>query len=897
MKSLRRKRMVSAFLVMCLLAGGPLPAQEEGERKMQPKFKEAPLNMVLKYYSSLTGKTMLTKGDIKAQITLECETRMTKEETLIAIESVLQMHNISLVSLGDKFMKVIQPAQVSQQITKMQMSMPETGFTEEDKLIQQYIQLKHVEISEIQGVLQNIMQPFGKIQPLERANSLLVTATSANLDRIAKLLDVLDQPIINKIETRIYELKYAEAAKIAQRLNELVKQSQEQQNQNTTTPKQTVPNPAIRTPPGVIRPTRANTSAQVHSPQEMTDRGLIHGKVSIVADDRTNIIFVFSRVENFEFFDRIIDVLDRPVDPVITLKVVALQYADAKEIASILNEFIGAASSKDGKPKPADNSGGSQPEDSRSQAIRDFLRDRAATRTEPTGDQKAQIGELSENTKILADERTNSLLLMGRKADILALEEIISKLDIILAQVLIEAVIIEVNLSDKLAYGIEWLQRAMTVYDVETYGPGGGLTVRKPMMSFAGGQLMGESGVFRDASKLTGRGGTTAENDTPLSSGGLTYFFTLNDFNLDAIIAATASSRDARVLQTPLILTTDNTEAKINIGEERPVVTTTSTTSAGEQRSTYEYKNIGITLQVKPRVNPKGFVVMEIHQTADGVGGFETIDGNQVPVITKREMSAEVAVDSHQTIVLGGLVETDKSESTAKIPFIGDIPVLGKLFRTENHDKQRREVIVLMTPYVMMSPAEVEEQTMRLHRNSKSHETEWHKGWTDSPLSRDYKGVDDTITWPEREGEGDEQQPRETHTILRDEEIRWLWRQERQKENPSNRPMLVPRPREKSEAVLLFGEPEESLPSATLRLPESQTAEERATKPKEPATPIIPSEDGPSEVELGVTTEGPVIPVPAKPSKRQVRPADPPVSGIPPAPAMPPLTQPPIPFE
>ncbi len=742
-------RKLSAALTACLLtvvalvAGIPnaqgqvVDPINNSEQLMSLNFRDAPVDQVLTTYSKLTGRTLLQMPNLKAKVTLVSNEKLTIRESLQAIESKLLMHNISLVPMGTKFIKVVQSQQASQAGMIINTGQPESALQEADQLVTQVIQLEHVEVSEVQGILQGLLHGFGKIQPLERSNCMLITATSINIKRIFDLLRILDQPIELNIETRVYELNYASAEEVASKLQELIEQVQADKKSKSSTRTAKISGvPSVRTPPGVIRArssARPNSqmNAMVAAAGEMADRSMIRGDVKIVADDRTNIIFIFSRAENFAFFDRLIKVLDRQVSPEIITKVVALEYADAEEISTILNEFVGAASSdknetRSGAATANTNSG------KRSQALRDYVKKKASTRPRTSSTQETALGRLSPDTKILADKRTNSLLIMGRQGDVAALTNVIKHLDIILAQVLIEAVIVEVSLNKGIDYGVDWLQRSLTVYNQENTGPNGGIAVNQPVFSFAGGQKMGESANFQDASSLVDRA-------IPLASGGLSYYLTFFDLNIDAVIKMTASSDDARILSTPVILTTDNTEAKIIVGEQRPVVTSSSTTVGGEQRSAYEYKDIGIHLTVKPRVNPARYVVMEVAQSVDNVGGFEMIDGNRVPIITKRELEAQIAVKSGQTIVLGGLVNTDKRKSRTRVPILSNIPVLGALFRSDSKSDDRRELLVLITPYVMLSPEETMEQTERLHNASYSSETEWHQDWSGSPLSHKKK--------------------------------------------------------------------------------------------------------------------------------------------------------------
>jgi general secretion pathway protein D len=298
-----------------------------------------------------------------------------------------------------------------------------------------------------------------------------------------------------------------------------------------------------------------------------------------------------------------------------------------------------------------------------------------------------------------------------------------------LAQVVIEAVIIEVTLSDEVSYGVDWLQRSMQAYSETTAGPGGGVAVRQPVMSWGGGFIGGASSAFRS--------GADVGRDVPLSAGGMTYYTTLESLNIDAVIRLAAQDSGARILSTPVILTTDNTEARIVAGEERPIVTATTVTTGGNQTSAYEYKNIGIELTVKPHINPQRVVVMDVSQKADNVGDIVTIDGNDVPVVTKRELEANIAVEDRSTIILGGLVSNADRNSRTKVPILGDIPILGRLFRSESKSTQRTELLVLITPYVLQTPQEARAETRRIHDSTGADSSRWfEKGFTDSDLAR-----------------------------------------------------------------------------------------------------------------------------------------------------------------
>ncbi|MFC1467236.1 type II secretion system secretin GspD [Verrucomicrobiota bacterium] len=681
------------------------------QKKFNLSFESAPVEQVSSYYGDLVGRTVLQNQTIKANLSLKGR-NLTKAEVIQAIETVLEMNNVALVPVGDKFLKVVVSNTARKEGIPLEIHAEDATLSATDKVVTRILTLKHADIQEAQGILQQLMGRNGNIQPLERSGSLMITDSSLNLKRMLEVLEYIDQPTI-KIEPRIYELVHAEAGKVASKLTELVEIAQAQSSKPTTTP-------ARQAPAGVIRArtaTRATPAQTTTSTSGAPGSGMIEGFVKITSDERTNILIIFTKESNFEFFDKIIKVLDIPVDPAVIVEVVNLEYAEAKEIAGVLNEFVGAAKETE-KSKSA---GANNKAETTTPA-------RTAGREGNTEAQQA-IGRLSEDTKILSDERTNSLLLMGRKSDIAALRQVIKGLDVMLEQVLIEAVILSVGLDDSLQTGVQWVYQNV---------PGqGDLIYTVTEHSITNEPVIYNKPEYQN-NNLNRVGFDAAGLASNMVDGALSYYGSFPRLNVKAIVSAAKSDGDARILSTPVVMTTDNTEAKITVAEERPVVTSSVTgTSSTTARSTYQYKTIGIDLTVTPHINPGRFVLMEIKQSADDVGGNATIDGNEVPIISKREINATVAVQDRSTIVLGGLVRNATSESATKIPLLGDIPLLGWFFSSHKKTKDRQELVVLLTPYVLTNNEEVLRESARRLNASDAKNSEWPRGWSESPLRND----------------------------------------------------------------------------------------------------------------------------------------------------------------
>ncbi|MFA6173181.1 MAG: type II secretion system secretin GspD [Kiritimatiellales bacterium] len=702
-----KTKLTVPLLLAALLAVLPVQAQE---KLISLSFEDAPIEQAVELYREWTGRTIIKQADLSAKITLK-GSQLTQDEAKQAIETVLAMQGVALVPMGDRFLKVVPIANARQEGMEIKPFDSEKKYTEADQLITQVIPLRFVVFADVQPLIQHLVHGYGKIIEMARINSVLITDTSANIARIVELVSMVDQPA-EKIEPRIYQLKYAEAATVAAKLKELVEAAKTKKGE------QTVVVGDGRTIPGVIRAPKVETGAEPAAPEQQTE--MIVGEVKMVADDRTNILIIFSKAANFSFFDNIIKVLDVPVDPAVIVEVINLEFAKSKEIAGILNEFVGAAKATEKTKAPGGGTGNAEGSKTVDEVIQRAVQ---PTGHEISPEAKSAIGRLSADTKILSDERSNALLLMGRKSDIEALKLVVASLDVMLEQVMIEAVILSVNLSDDLTTGIKW------VYDTQ--------------------KGLGTNGLVAPIHQLAGfNGGGFGVSNSPVGALGsdLSYYGIFPNINMQALINATKSDGNARILSTPVVMTTDNTEAKITVGSERPVISSSinsgtgvniGNTTAYSARSTYEYRNIGMTLTVTPNINPKGFVVMEITQTADEIGTSISIDGNPVPEILKREITATVAVQDRSTVVLGGLVRKFSDKSSTKIPLLGDIPLIGWLFSTHNNSDTRSELVVLLTPYVLTTPEQAEHEAKRIYEASDSKKTLWPRGWSQSPLRND----------------------------------------------------------------------------------------------------------------------------------------------------------------
>jgi len=284
-------------------------------------------------------------------------------------------------------------------------------------------------------------------------------------------------------------------------------------------------------------------------------------------------------------------------------------------------------------------------------------------------------------TKIIADERTNSLLIFAAKEDIKTIKDIIAKLDVVLPQVLIEAIIMEVSLNNSLDYGFSYLQNPKS---------SGRLT---------GGGGINKGQTFQDLTKSFSLG----TNSAAALPGGFSYFAKWgNDF--DVAMQAIATDGRINVLSRPRIQTSHAEEANLFVGETRPYITSTYSYLGSGPSAQYSQLQIGITLSVKPLINSDGLVVMDIRQKIQSLGNDVIISGNPVPQTIDREANAKVSVRDRETIILGGFISSEHRKSASGVPFLKDIPILGNFFKSTSKKEVRNELMVMIRPTVLPTP-------------------------------------------------------------------------------------------------------------------------------------------------------------------------------------------------
>lgn len=325
---------------------------------------------------------------------------------------------------------------------------------------------------------------------------------------------------------------------------------------------------------------------------------------------------------------------------------------------------------------------------------------RTATGPATPGAPTAAAPALSKNVQIVADKSTNSLIISADTADYLIIEDVIRKLDITRAMVYLEALIMEVNANKSFGLGVEW----SLLKDVGATNIGETDARNLGMVGFRGSSIIPQVGSSGSLSLPSGF--SVGIIGAGITIGGVVFP------NIGAVLQAYQNDTDTRILATPQLLTLDNEDAEITVGSNVPYVTRQDTTVGSTTNySNYDYKDVGVTLKVTPQINRDGFVRMKLDQSVTKVvSQAAQVDqaGNLVltPTTLKRTAKTTVVVKSGETVVIGGMIQDDSEAGTSKVPGLGDIPLLGWLFKTKSTSGTRTNLFVFITPKIVQTPGD-----------------------------------------------------------------------------------------------------------------------------------------------------------------------------------------------
>jgi general secretion pathway protein D len=613
------------------------------------KLSDGDIDAVLGALEQYTGRTVIRPGSLPtASYSLIINRPIPKAELVTALETILALNQVSVSPMGDRFLKVTPlstaKSEAPEMIVGSSLDLPPSG-----RIVTKLFELNFLRVSEFVPQIQVLMTPGiggGPVQ-LEKANVVLVTDTLENVQRIERLLQMVDKPREESLNPKFYSLHNAKASDMVTKIHAMLAGPVQNQLRATTT---------------------------------------------FSADDRTNQIIVIADPREYPLFDSLVAQLDIKSDPNTRNEVIYLKHADAKDVSALLSQLISgqnAASQKAGSTQaklpgaqtaPAPGAPG-QPAPAATPAGLESLTGSGST-------------EFSTMVTIQPDERTNSIVVSGNSDDLRLIQNIVDKIDILLAQVRIEVVIAEVTFSDTSNTGLNTGSGTGPQVTIGT-APNGGTSITGVTGAVAGLSVAPLSSLVTAA--------TTGTGTLPVSA--------INPIQAVANLSSLGAISKTKILQESTIVTTHNKEATITVTDELPVITGTTSEPVGTtttvasasfaQSSTVSYKDIGITLKVTPLIGDDGSIQLKVDQTVDDQGTPVVIDGNSQPQINHREATSFVNVMDDQMVVLGGFQSSSKSISRQRFGILFEIPILSNLLGYRSNDTERTELLLFLRPHVI----------------------------------------------------------------------------------------------------------------------------------------------------------------------------------------------------
>ena len=608
-------------------------------------FPDTDIMEITKHMQKLTGINLILDKDVKGKVSIIAPTPITVGDAWKAYLAALNMAGYSLIKTG-AFYKVINSRDIRYTPTKIYTGnyTPDT-----ENYVMRVLALKHVSAAEIARNFRPFMSRYGRIIDIKQTNTIIIADTGSNINRLAKMVKFLD--IAGHEEAlQIVKVKNSSAQEIAKLLDNILKGGSGAG--------------AGARPGGTATPRFTGTAGGGDS----TNSSSIS---RIIAEPRTNSIIAMANAEGAKQLRDLINKLDVKLisSGSNRVHVYYLNYGDSEELSKTLSSIVTGAVAKDGA------AGG------------------ASRFSSFAGPSENPI--FSAEVKITSDKNNNALVVTASPTDWLTLKDVIGRLDIPRDQVYVEGLILEANVSKNKAFGVEY---------VGAYGQGNVQRTGFTTQNSAQGGLLGllASGVPQSLGGfVAGVGLGPTRTITPTGPNGAAGSpIKVNAVN--AFIKAVASHSSTNILATPQILALDNTEATFEVGDTQPIRNSTIG-QGGVAQFSNSNQEAKLSLKITPQINKvTRFVKLKINQKIDDfkAGATSSFEGGGLPTTTRTAIT-EVMVRDRDTIAMGGLLRDRETVVNNKVPILGDIPVLGWLFKNKSREIEKVNILFFMTPKIL----------------------------------------------------------------------------------------------------------------------------------------------------------------------------------------------------
>ena len=681
---------VALLLALLLLAlPGAAFAQDAppaGGTMVTLDFQDAEITEVIGVIAQATGKNFLYDDRVRGRVTVISPEPVTADEAYRVFESILQVKGFTTVPSPGGILKIV-PLRDAKE-NPLDTVTGERPTENRDLFITRLIPLRFVKAEQISETIKPLVSKEASVIAYAPTNTMIITDSASNIRRLMNIIDQVDISTYQE-QIKLIPIRFADATALTSQLAEIFGG-------------EAAASGAPGTPGSRIRRARAvqpQPGGQPGIPGVETVVGSV-GEPRFIPDERTNSIVVIATKAVLREIERIINLLDYQRKGSGRIHVYRLQNADAEEIASTLSSLA---------------SGGSSSSTPRSSVAR--------TSTSGIGVSGAQTGvqglggggggggglgattaDLGDGVRITADAPTNSLIIQASPEAFATLSEVIEALDIRRPQVMVEALIMEVDVTDGEDLGSGWIYR--TKVGSNGVAGFGSATGASPSL----GDLIGSlatPGQFTTA-LLAGTIEVTDPNGTVLSLP-----------IIQAIITASRSDNDVNIISAPTVLTADNEEAEIVVGENIPVPTsrlqaagtTVDPNNAFQTSQNISRQDVGVTLRVTPQISEGDTVRLNIFQEISEVDESKSND-TLGPTTRNRKVENTVYVRDTEAVMIGGILAEAQGSTETKVPWLGDIPILGWAFKGTKDALRKTNLLVILTPKIVRGPEDLERITV-----------------------------------------------------------------------------------------------------------------------------------------------------------------------------------------
>ena len=621
-------------------------------------FPNAQLKDIVLAISKLANKNFILDRKLEnRQVTIISPESVTKQEAYYAFLSALNMNGLTVVSVG-KFLKIIEIKSAIQANTRVFVG---DYAPPSEEIVTVLYTLKHLNAEDIERFVTEMVPRTGRVTAYPDTNTLVMTDTGINLRRVMAVLKSIDTPGYQEQLENI-PIRYGSAKGIAQLIQEILDAQ----------------NPSGRR---TARPGGRNV-------QKTRGGGVIS---KIVPDERTNSLVVLANGRGIKELKDLVAKLDTAgASGNGNIHIYYCKNAVAEELAATITNLLSGQ-------RQATSQGGTG---NNNAARPSFLPTPGNTNTGGGGARGTEAISLSGDLKVTADKATNALVIVASSSDYTSLKTILQKLDIPRRQVYVEATIMELTNTDTNQFGV--------MINVAQKGVASAFG-SAPKNVFNGTEILNPSILNGIIGAVSGGAPVSVINRNPATGAQVSSFKVATVMGL---IKAIDESAMGQILHQPQILTSDNQDAEIKVTEMVPVPKTTtslndsSTTSSATTQTTYEKENIDISLKITPQIGEDNDLVkLKVEQNIDD---FVRAPGTEGQIQkTKRTANTSVAVRSGDTIAIGGLQKITNSTTRSRYPLLGDLPIIGWLFKGSNSEERRSNLVLFLTPHIIDSYADL----------------------------------------------------------------------------------------------------------------------------------------------------------------------------------------------